>query len=56
MSAGILVWTVVLAFLGLNIALVAWLVLRLTVGGFWATLGFQAVLVTTIWGILQLTP
>lgn len=56
MSAGLMVWCVVLALLGLNLALVAWLILRLTVGGFWATLGFQAMLATTIFGILQLIP
>ena len=56
MSADILVWVVVLAFLGLNTALVAWVVLRVAVGGFWAALGFQAVLLTTIWGILSLIP
>ena len=54
MSAGLLVWAVVLAFLGLNTALVAWVVLRFTVGGFWAMVGFQAVLLTTICGILSL--
>lgn len=54
MSAGLLVWCVILAFLGLNTALVAWVVLRLTAGGFWAMIGFQAVLVTTIWGIVSL--
>ena len=54
MSAGLLVWAVVLAFLGLNTALVAWLVLRLTVGGLWAAVGFQAILLATICGILQL--
>ena len=56
MSAGILVWCVVLAFLGLNMATVAWLVLRLTVGGMWAMIGFQAVLLTTVFGIIQLIP
>lgn len=56
MSAGILVWCVVLAFFGLNLALVAWAMLRLTIGGFWAMLGFQTILLTTVWGILSLIP
>lgn len=55
-SAGILVWCVILAFFGLNLALVAWLVLRLAIGGIAATLGFQAILLTTVWGILSLIP
>ena len=56
MSAGLLVWCVVLAFLGLNLAIVAWLILRLTIGGIAATLGFHAILATTIFGIIQLIP
>ena len=56
MSAGLLVWCLVLAFFGLNLALVAWLILRVTLGAFWATVGFQAMVLTTIWGILSLVP
>lgn len=56
MSAGLMVWCVVLAFLGLNTALVAWVVLRFTAGGLWAMLGFHTILLTTVWGILSLIP
>ena len=55
MSAGLLVWYI-LAFLGLNLALVAWLILRVTIGGFWAMIWLQTVLLTTVWGILSLIP
>ncbi len=56
MSAGLIVWCLVLAFFGLNLALVAWVMLRLAIGGVAATLGFQAILLTTVWGILSLIP
>lgn len=56
MSTGLMVWCLVLAYLGLNTALVAWLILRLTAGGLWATVGFHTILVTTLWGILSLIP
>lgn len=55
-SAGLIVWCLVLAFFGLNLALVAWVMLRLAIGGVAATLGFQAILLTTVWGILSLIP
>lgn len=49
-----IIWCVVLGFLGLNMALVAWFVLRFTVGAFWALVGFNAVLVGTCLSIVEL--
>lgn len=54
MTAGILIWCLVLAFFGLNMSLVAWVILRFTAGPFWALVAFNAVLVGTCYGILQL--
>ena len=56
MSAGVLIGCVVLGLFGSAVALYAWFVLRLTVGGFWAFLGFSVTLVTTIWVLFQLIP
>ena len=53
MSAAVFV--IVLGLFGvLTMSLVAWLILRLIVGGFWAFLGFHVTLVTTVWVLSQL--
>lgn len=49
-----IIWGIVLAFFGLNTALIAWLIVRLTVGPVWALIGFNAVLVGTCFGIISL--
>ena len=54
MSAGLLVWAVVLAFLGLNLGLVAWLSLRFTLGPIWALIAFNSTLACTIWAVFGL--
>lgn len=54
MTTGVLIWCVVLAFFGLNTSLVAWLILRITAGPIWALVGFNAMLVATIYNIVQL--
>ena len=56
MSAGVLIWAVVLSFLGINSALIAWFILRFTAGPMWALVGFNAVLMTTIYCVVQLIP
>jgi hypothetical protein len=56
MSAGIFIGNVVLVLLGVSLTLIVWVILRLTVGGFWAFLGFCAILLTTVWGLFQLIP
>lgn len=49
-----IIWGVVLAFFGLNIALIAWLIVRLTAGPVWALIVFNAVLAGTYFGIISL--
>lgn len=49
-----IIWGVVLAFFGLNTALIAWFILRFTVGPIWALIGFNAVLVGTCFVIASL--
>ena len=49
MSAGLLIGCIVLAFFGFNLALVAWIVLRLMVDGIWALVGFYTILLATMW-------
>ena len=44
----------VLAFFGLNTALVAWFILRFTVGPLWALVVFNTVLVGTCFAIVSL--
>ena len=39
-----IIWGAVLGFFGLNIALLAWLAVRITVGPIWALVVFNAVL------------
>ena len=53
-TPGLLIWCVVLAFLGLNAALVGWLVIRFTFGPWWALVVFNAVLIATIYHIYSL--
>jgi len=53
-TAGLLIWCIVLAFLGLNTALVAWFLLRLSAGPIYALVAFNAMLFATCWGIIQL--
>lgn len=50
-----IVWAVVLAFLGISTALITWIVLRLMAGPFWALVGFSAVLVGTYFAIISLS-
>ena len=49
-----IVWGAVLGFFGLNIALLAWLAVRITVGPIWALIVFYAVLAGTYFGIISL--
>lgn len=49
-----IVWAVVLAFFGLNTALIAWVVLRFTVGALGALVGFNVVLAGTVFSIISL--
>jgi hypothetical protein len=55
MTTGMLVWMIVLAFLGLNAALIAWFIVRFTAGPFWALFVFNAVLFGTVYHIIQLS-
>lgn len=52
-----LVWAMVLAFFGLNTALVAWFIVRFTItgdhGGLLAILAFNAVLIATCFGVVK---
>lgn len=54
-SGPMIVWAVVLAFLGISTALIAWLIVRLTVGPLSALVVFNAVLVGTYFAIISLT-
>lgn len=54
MTTALLIWSVVLAFLGLNAALVAWFILRFWIGPWAALLAFNAVLIATVYHILQI--
>jgi len=56
MSTGLLVWCLVLAFVGLNLALIVWITLRLSVGAAAAQLGFYIMLASTCWAIFSLVP
>ena len=49
-----MVWAIVLAFFGLNVALAGWLVVRFTAGPVWAMATFNLILIMTIYGILQI--
>lgn len=53
MTSATLIWCVVLAFFGLNVAVAGWLVLRFTVGAWSALIGFNAILIATCYGIIQ---
>ena len=49
-----IIWGAVLAFFGLNIALITWLIMRLTVGPIWALVVFSVALAATYFGIISL--
>ncbi len=49
-----IVWGAVLGFFGLNIALLAWLAVRITIGPIWALVVLNAVLTGTYFGIISL--
>ena len=50
----ITLWCVVLAFLGLSVACIAWFILRFAVGGPWGFLAFWFVALATFRGIVQM--
>lgn len=49
-----IIWAVVLMFFGLSIALIAWLIVRLTLGAIPALIVFNAVLIGTYFVIISL--
>lgn len=53
MTNGLLIWCIVLAFLGLNSALIAWFIVRLTAGPIWALVAFNVILGVTCFAIFQ---
>lgn len=54
MTTSIAIWCTVLAFFGLNTAVVAYFVVRITTNALWGLLAFNAILMATCWGIVQI--